>query len=311
MNKQESECQDTTTNMAMKLENETSPDTSKIKEKMKQIYLMIKTHNITGKKYLCKREADSDDKAIKYTGSGLLWKQHIKEFGKDISTEIIYKCPISAKEEFRNVAIEYSIKFNIVESDGWLNVITEEGQGGSRSETNGTKGKKWMHKGEKHTLVPEDQINMYLSNGWIVGHSDIQKHKNSLAQKGKKSWNKGKKMPDGFGKKVSEARIKKYGNPHPQIKKPNLSKEDLGRIRKEISMRPNVMAILKEPRKPLVTCQHIITGEIKTLGRKQWWDFDKVDYRKLLIGKKSKGWKSVGPWGIEPQPRIYEIPARP
>lgn len=38
MNRPELECHDTTTNMAMKLENETSPDTSKIKEKMKQDY---------------------------------------------------------------------------------------------------------------------------------------------------------------------------------------------------------------------------------------------------------------------------------
>ena len=49
-----------------------------------KLYLMIKTHNVTGKKYLCKKQAETDVDAIKYTGSGLRWKPHLKEFGKNL-----------------------------------------------------------------------------------------------------------------------------------------------------------------------------------------------------------------------------------
>ena len=62
---------------------------------MKYLYLMIKTHNLTGKKYLCKKLTATDKKAIKYSGSGLIWKPHLKEHGFNFTTEILYKCPES------------------------------------------------------------------------------------------------------------------------------------------------------------------------------------------------------------------------
>ena len=50
---------------------------------MKKYKLMIKTHNVTGKKYLCMTtKADP----YKYNGSGVYWKNHIKKYGKDITT---------------------------------------------------------------------------------------------------------------------------------------------------------------------------------------------------------------------------------
>jgi hypothetical protein len=49
-------------------------------------YLMIKTHNITGLKYLCQTKQKDP---INYTGSGVDWKIHLKEHGRDIRTSII------------------------------------------------------------------------------------------------------------------------------------------------------------------------------------------------------------------------------
>ena len=49
------------------------------------IYLYIKTHNITGLKYLGKTEKDP----YRYNGSGKYWKRHLKKYGRDIKTEIL------------------------------------------------------------------------------------------------------------------------------------------------------------------------------------------------------------------------------
>ena len=52
--------------------------------------LMIKTHNVTGLKYLCytKKAGSSYDE---YLGSGKLWKEHLKQYGKDILIQLHYE----------------------------------------------------------------------------------------------------------------------------------------------------------------------------------------------------------------------------
>lgn len=84
--------------------------------------LMIKTHNITGLKYLC---VTSKDDYELYPGSGSYWRSHIKAHGKDIHTEIlgIY----NTKEELRDAGILASAKYDVVESDKWANLIPETG----------------------------------------------------------------------------------------------------------------------------------------------------------------------------------------
>ena len=49
------------------------------------IYLYIKTHNITGLKYLGKTKQDP----FKYKGSGKRWRYHIRKHGNDVTTEVI------------------------------------------------------------------------------------------------------------------------------------------------------------------------------------------------------------------------------
>ena len=50
--------------------------------------LMIKTHNITGLKYLCKC---SHENYISYKLSGKYRKRHRKNHGNDVSTEILFQ----------------------------------------------------------------------------------------------------------------------------------------------------------------------------------------------------------------------------
>ena len=49
------------------------------------IYLYIKTHNVTGLKYLGKTESCDPHK---YKGSGKYWNIHLKKHGNDYSKQI-------------------------------------------------------------------------------------------------------------------------------------------------------------------------------------------------------------------------------
>lgn len=89
------------------------------------IYLYVKTHNKTGLKYLGKTKSKDPHK---YPGSGLIWKRHLKKYGKDYTTEIIKECADLEAVEFWGQY--YSNLWNIVESDEWANLKPETGEGG-------------------------------------------------------------------------------------------------------------------------------------------------------------------------------------
>ena len=61
------------------------------------IYLYVKTHNITGLKYLGKT-INPDPHS--YKGSGTIWLRHIKKHGYDVTTEILKEC--SNNEEIKH-----------------------------------------------------------------------------------------------------------------------------------------------------------------------------------------------------------------
>jgi hypothetical protein len=99
-------------------------------------YLLVKTHNITGLKYLCKT---SKKDYTKYTGSGLYWKDHLRLHGKNFTTELLREC--KSNEEVKEWGQYYSNLWDVVnakDSSGkkiWANLVQEEGQG-VLSETN-------------------------------------------------------------------------------------------------------------------------------------------------------------------------------
>jgi hypothetical protein len=92
------------------------------------IYLYIKTHNITGLKYLGKTIAKDPHK---YPGSGIYWASHLNKHGKNYTTEILKEC--HSKEELIEWGIYYSRLWNIVDSDEWANLKEEQGDGGRQS----------------------------------------------------------------------------------------------------------------------------------------------------------------------------------
>ena len=70
--------------------------------------LMIKTHNLTGLKYLCiTKRANWQD----YLGSGTRWNRHLKKHGNDISTELLFES--DDYSTFVEVCYYYSDLFDV------------------------------------------------------------------------------------------------------------------------------------------------------------------------------------------------------
>lgn len=88
-------------------------------------YLYIKTHTITGLKYLGKTTQDP----FKYNGSGKYWKLHLNKHGNEHDTEILMEC--QTNEEVSKWGLYYSELYNVVESPEWANLKLESGDGGS------------------------------------------------------------------------------------------------------------------------------------------------------------------------------------
>lgn len=92
------------------------------------IYLYVKTHNKTGLKYFGKTVKDDP---INYPGSGIYWTRHLKKHGTDLSTEIIGV--FEDVDEARRIAIDFSVKNDIVNSPAWANLIIENAVNGGDS----------------------------------------------------------------------------------------------------------------------------------------------------------------------------------
>lgn len=160
------------------------------------IYLYVKTHNITGLKYLGKTIQDP----FKYKGSGKYWTRHIKKYGNNVTTEIIFQT--EDKELFRKKAIFYSEYFCIVENKNWAKISREEGQGGNTNNYDKHRGKgsrpnakgKTGPKGKKQTPEHSEKIGKSVSEYW--------KNNKRIA------WNKGIPMSEGQKQKLKEAAIR-------------------------------------------------------------------------------------------------------
>jgi len=158
--------------------------------------LMIKTHKVTGLKYLCyTRKKDH----ISYTGSGVDWLQHLLENGFEYDTELILVT--ENFEEFKQKAISLSYEYNVVESKEWANRKIEEGDGGDT-----VSNKKWITNGVVDKYIMKG---LELPEGWKYGRSncifndsnkqkefsllaDFEKRGDSI----KKAWDEGRVIRD-------------------------------------------------------------------------------------------------------------------
>jgi len=168
---------------------------------MKTIFLYLK-ESPHGKKYLGKTIQDP----YKYPGTGVLWQKHLKKHKitpSELITTILFET--TDKEEFKQVARNYSIQLNIVEDPVFCNLTLEEGQGGDTSEfidyksrstfNPNPKGNKGHRKGYKritngtcNKYVHPAELIKWINQGWTTG---VASDKHGKHRKGKKPWNYG------------------------------------------------------------------------------------------------------------------------
>ena len=86
-------------------------------------------------------------------------KKHLKKYGENISTELIFET--HDKEKFKKHALKISKKYNIVKDKGWANEIFEQGDGGDTVSY-----RKWITDGlvDKYILKTEN-----IPSGWRRG----------------------------------------------------------------------------------------------------------------------------------------------
>lgn len=84
-----------------------------------KIYLYVKTHNETGLKYFGKTTSNP----YSYRGSGKNWVSHLKQFGNDVSTEVVGE--FEDRDECASYARQFSQMYDIANSEKWANLIPE------------------------------------------------------------------------------------------------------------------------------------------------------------------------------------------
>lgn len=182
---------------------------------MVNYYLYIKTHNITGLKYL----GQTRQNPFTYLGSGVRWTRHLKKHGTDIKTEIIGE--FSSLKELKAVALFYSELWDIKNSPYWANLVEESGSGGD------------LRSGKIHT--EESKQKMKIAH---TGKKLTEEHKRKISQScaGHIAHNKGKSMSEEQRRKISEScknaensgKFKK-GYKHTEEAKAEMSKSRKGR----------------------------------------------------------------------------------
>lgn len=169
------------------------------------IYIYVKTHKITGLKYLGKTEQNPHE----YKGSGEYWKRHLNVHGSDVDTEILKEC--QSNEEVQKWGLYYSELWDIVRSDNWANQKPENGDGGSKPGHLKGKSKPQVSKnnrkrlGELHPMYGKKRPDLSFRNANNTGE------KNPMF--GKVSAMRGKKNPA-----LTELNKKKTGKNNPMCK---------------------------------------------------------------------------------------------
>jgi hypothetical protein len=151
---------------------------------MQTTYLYIKQHSVTGLKYFGKTTKDDP---VKYLGSGIHWKRHIKKHGIEHVKTLWYQS-FDSEESLVEYATKFSQQNNIVESKEWANLKGENGLDGGFD-------KGWWT--EKHLEKNRQKAKERWANGVYdreklrlsrIGFKQPQSQKDTLSRKLSKEW---------------------------------------------------------------------------------------------------------------------------
>ena len=160
-------------------------------------YIYLTTCLVNGKKYVGQSINHRDINT--YLGSGVIFKNALKKYGKDAFVKTILVDNISCLDELNKLERYFISKYDCLAPSGY-NLDLGGTNKGRMSET--TKAKMIKSKtGKKHT---EKQRIANIESHKGLKLSDETKKKIGDANRGKPSWNKGKKMPKGHSEKMRE-----------------------------------------------------------------------------------------------------------
>lgn len=144
------------------------------------------------------------DEVYKYSGSGVIWEDYIKKYGKE-NIETVWVSDVYFDHiEIQSIAISFSIENNIVESESWANRKLENGiDGGLLSiETRkkisakmsgikhspGTSGTIWINNGVKRSCIKHGSP---IPLGWVEGYKICGTEYKNISVAGKNIYNNG------------------------------------------------------------------------------------------------------------------------
>lgn len=230
------------------------------------IYLYLKTHNKSGLKYLGKTKRNPHT----YRGSGLIWQRHIKKYGYDVTTEVLFES--DNIETFKKVAFEYSKKLNIVESEEFANLTHEMGDGGSTN-LNRKLSKHWKNNISKSVSQTRNNTQWKNSVGKEAIKKDLLKKNDPdwIEKIGKPSWEKIKQ-------KVTETKNNPNWKKENSIECPHCHKiVDKGNYKRWHGEKCEVInPRISVPIKNIIMCPHC-NKKGKDGSAMKRWHFDNCD----------------------------------
>lgn len=211
------------------------------------VTLYIATHNKTGLKYFGKSERylTEDELQKKYHGSGSMWKKHLKEFGDDVTMQVIGTYELEKASE---IALKFSEENNIVNSDEWANLIPEDCYTGAGDAKTGLTYEEYY--GEERAKEIKGKLSRVKSIE--------ERQKISEALTGREGPNKGKKFSEETKKKMSIAASKRERSPMSMETKKKISEANKGK-----------KGSMLGKKQKLVACPHC-KKEGAINGMKQW-----------------------------------------
>ncbi len=203
---------------------------------MKPTYLYVKTHNDTGLKYFGKTTMKDP---VKYAGSGVRWRRHLKVNGYNVSTEVI---GLFLDENWLKLyALEFSSLNNIVESDDWANLINEDGFTGGAIQPKGYK-----HSDETKEKLRQAARNrdrsVYENHSKLMSgrkFSEERKQQISLERMGEKNGMFGKKQSDETKHKISVSKLGRKMPPRSEEHRRKISENNRNRALLRKKMKEN------------------------------------------------------------------------